>query len=68
MVKSKSFNFTFGRKSVKGAKSNNDEPPEITYCVVGGEGGLALQAVVAVLFTESFLRICNRAIFQEKLN
>nr|XP_021184368.2 disheveled-associated activator of morphogenesis 1 isoform X4 [Helicoverpa armigera] len=23
----------------------NDEPPEITYCVVGGEGGLALQAV-----------------------
>ncbi|XP_037293291.1 disheveled-associated activator of morphogenesis 1 isoform X2 [Manduca sexta] len=25
--------------------ANNDEPPEITYCVVGGEGGLALQAV-----------------------
>lgn len=25
--------------------SQNDEPPEITYCVVGGEGGLALQAV-----------------------
>ncbi|CAK1542960.1 unnamed protein product [Leptosia nina] len=24
---------------------HNDEPPEITYCVVGGEGGLALQAV-----------------------
>ncbi|XP_061717684.1 disheveled-associated activator of morphogenesis 1 [Cydia pomonella] len=23
----------------------NDEPPEITYCVVGGTGGLALQAV-----------------------
>ncbi|KAJ2951435.1 hypothetical protein O0L34_g13588 [Tuta absoluta] len=26
-------------------KIKNDEPPEITYCVVGGEGGLALQAV-----------------------
>ncbi|KAF9793725.1 hypothetical protein SFRURICE_003549 [Spodoptera frugiperda] len=26
-------------------RQKNDEPPEITYCVVGGEGGLALQAV-----------------------
>ncbi|XP_050677669.1 disheveled-associated activator of morphogenesis 1 isoform X2 [Leptidea sinapis] len=25
--------------------NKNDEPPEITYCVVGGEGGLALHAV-----------------------
>ncbi|KPJ14014.1 hypothetical protein RR48_03120 [Papilio machaon] len=26
-------------------KPQNDEPPEITYCVVGGEGALALHAV-----------------------
>ncbi|XP_049874997.1 disheveled-associated activator of morphogenesis 1 isoform X2 [Pectinophora gossypiella] len=36
--------FTLSRQGFKRTKQN-DEPPEITYCVVGGEGGLALQAV-----------------------